>query len=248
MVQKSKTAIQPFDEARAVLTEVGIDLETELLELDESVNGNMLPRVRIEHRDNGKHRMYFDMGESYLDSSSDEIPVPGNKLEAIVIAHQHIRALWKEGDIVPTCSALNELPNVSEPLATKCSACEHSQIGKGLCKPKVRLLLLTEVEGKVQPVIFTLSPTSIKHWQAHLRRLKRSGLPPIVVNTVFTLEDIKKNGYRWAEVNIGINGVASKELLIQAKQLRDEYREYLSRITESDFADAGDRIEEEFGF
>jgi len=247
MARKNQKQLKPFDQARAVLAEVGIDLETEIMELSENVNGNMLPRVRIEHRDNGKHRMYFDLGEDYF-NGDNEVSIPSNRLEGVVVAYQQIRALWKEGDIVPTCSSVNEVPNVPEPLAPKCSACEHSLVGKGLCKPKVRLLLLTEVDGELQPVIFTLPPTSIKHWNSHLRRLKRSNLPPIVVNTVFTLEDIKKNGYRWAEVNVGINGVAPKDILIKAKALRDEYHEYLNRITESDFADAGDRIEDEVGF
>jgi len=199
-----------------------------------------LPRVRIEHKDNGRHRMYIDTGESYLSADTQEINIANNKLTAVVFAEQYIRALWTDGEEVPLCSAIDDVPIAQEPLSETCRHCEHGVIG-GACKPKVRLLLLAEINGEVRPLIMNLSPTSIKHWTAHKKKLARSNLPVVAVNTTFELEDVKRNNYRWAEVKLGMDGITAKELLIIARTARTEFEALTKRITQSDFDDAGDR-------
>jgi hypothetical protein len=92
-----------------------------------------------------------------------------------------------------------------------------------------------------KPFVLSLSPTSIKHWNLHKRKLKRSNLPVVAVNTVFKLEDIKKNSYRWAEVIFDINGIASMEMLSMAKQARDELEKVMHDISAKDFDDPGDK-------
>ena len=62
-----------------------------------------------------------------------------------------------------------------------------------------------------------LSPTSIKFWNAHKKKLQRSNLPVVAVNTTFELEDVKKGSYRWATVKLGMDGIASKSTLVIAK-------------------------------
>ena len=228
------------DDVRAALSVAGWDMEKELSGLATESSQFELPRVRIEHKDNGRHRMYIDSGASYLDDGSQEIDIPDNKLTAVVFAEQNIRAFWKEGEEVPACSGIDDMPMGIKPLAESCKRCEHGVMG-GKCKPKVRLLLLTEVNGEIKPLIMNLSPTSIKHWNAHKKKLQRSNLPVVAVNTTFELEDVKKNGYRWAEVKLGMDGIASKELLILAKAARTELEEFTTRITHRDFDDAGDR-------
>ncbi|MBL7123239.1 MAG: hypothetical protein ISS12_14770 [Candidatus Marinimicrobia bacterium] len=228
------------DLVKQALSVAGWDMEQELSGLATETSQFELPRVRIEHKDNGKHRMYIDSGESYLDDQSQEIDVPHNKLSAVVFAEQNIRAFWKEGEEVPACSGIDDMPMGIEPLADSCKRCEHGIMG-GKCKPKVRLLLLAEVNGEVKPLIIALSPTSIKHWNAHKKKLQRSNLPVVAVNTTFELEDVKKGTYRWAEVKLGMNGIASKELLIVARTARTEFEALTKRITQSDFADTGDK-------
>ena len=229
------------DAVKQALSVAGWDMEKELEGLSSESSAFELPRVRIDHNDKGKHRMYIDAGESYLDDDSQEIEIPGNKLTAVVFAFQNIRAFWEEGQEVPTCSAINDVPIGSEPLSDSCKRCEHGVIGPAKCKPKIRLLLLTELEGEIKPLILNLSPTSIKHWNAHKKKLQRSNLPVVAVNTTFELEDVKKNGYRWAEVHIGMDGIASKEMLIAARTARTELEAYTKAITERDFDDAGDK-------
>ncbi len=87
-----------------------------------------------------------------------------------------------------------------------------------------------------------LSPTSIKHRNNHKRKMKRSKLPVVAVNTVFSLEDVKKNSYRWAEVNIDIDGIASKEMLLIDKQYRDALNRLMGVVTEKDYDDPGDKV------
>ena len=235
-----KNELVKYDELQALMQDSGFDYDAELLRI-ETPNGLDLPRIRIEHRDNGRHQMFIDYGESYSDLEQQEKDVEGSVISGIVFAEQHIRALWETESPVPRCSGIDHLPVVANPVANTCHSCRESVIGTGKCKPKIRLWLL--VNGK--PLIFNLSPTSIKHWEAHKRKLKRSKLPVVVVSTRFGLEDVKKNGYRWAEVTIDVTGVAGKDELLLAREARDELDRIMRRITRDDFADNGDQLEDE---
>ncbi len=233
------------DDVRAALSVAGWDMDKELEDQSTASSGFELPRVRIEHKDNGKHRMYIDTGESYLETDTQEVDIPGNKLTGVVFAEQSIRALWQEGAEVPLCSGIDGIPVGKEPLAHDCNRCEHGVIG-GACKPKARLFLLAEIDGEVKPLVFALSPTSIKHWNTHKKKLQRSNLPVVAANTTFSLEDVKKGTYRWAEVRVGIDGIASKEMLMLAKHARDQFEEVTRVISSHDFADQGDQTVEPF--
>jgi hypothetical protein len=229
------------DEVKQALSVAGWDLEKELDDMTVISSQLELPRVRIEHKENGHHRMYLDKGESYLDSESQEIDIRGNKLTAVVFAEQFIRAYWQNGEEVPVCSAIDDIPISDNPIAVSCKQCEFGVIG-GECKPKIRLLMLLEIDGEAQPLIMNLSPTSIKHWNTHKRKLTRSNLPVVAVKTTFEIEDIRKNGYRWAEVKLGMDGISSKEVLILAKAARTELDKFTDQISHRDFEDAGDKF------
>ena len=233
------------DDVRSAMSVAGWDMEKELEDQSTVSSGFELPRVRIDHQKSGKHRLFVDTGESYLDDVSQEVDIPDNKLTGIVFAEQSIKALWEEGAEVPKCSAIDSAPMGKEPLADSCNHCEHGVIG-GVCKPKVRLFLLAEIEGEVKPLVFALSPTSIKHWNAHKKKLHRSNLPVVAVNTTFELMDVKKGTYRWAEVKAGVDGVVSKELLMLAKQARDQFEEVTRVISSHDYSDPGDQNVEPF--
>ncbi len=233
------------DEVKQAMSVAGWDMEKEMEDQSTGSSGFEIPRVRIEHKKNGKHRLYIDNGESYLDDGSQEVDVPGNVLSGIVFGVQHISALWEEGAEIPKCSAIDGQPMGNDPLADNCKDCEHGVIG-GVCKPKVRLFMLAEIDGEVKPLVFALSPTSIKHWNAHKKKLQRSNLPVVAVNTTFSLEDVKKGTYRWAEVKAGVDGIASKEMLMLAKQARDQFEEVTRVISSNDFADPGDTTQEPF--
>ena len=235
-----ETQLIETDAVKQALSVAGWDMEKELAGMAVETSQFELPRVRIEHATSGRHRMYVDTGESYLNADTQEINIPGNKLSAVIFAFQNLQAYWEENEEVPTCSAIDDIPIGQEPLAKSCRQCEHSVIG-GSCKPKVRLLLLAEIEGEVKPLIMNLTPTSIKHWNAHKKKLQRSNLPVVAVNTTFELEDVKRNNYRWAEILLGMDGIASKEMLIIARTARTEFESLTKRITQSDFADAGDK-------
>jgi hypothetical protein len=223
------------------MAEAGFNLEDELLHIETGGNGIDLPRIRIEHKENGKHRLYIDYGENYLADETQEETLEGNTFKACIFAEQFIRALWDEGELLPRCSAVDAVPTVEDPVKENCKVCPESAIGSQ-CKPKVRLWLLTDHGGEIKTFVMNLSPTSIKHWNAHKKRLKRSKLPVVAVNTVFSLEDIKKNSYRWAEVNLDIDGIATKEMLLLAKQYRDELNRIMSVVTEKDFDEKGDKV------
>jgi hypothetical protein len=229
------------DQIQKMLGEAGFDLDKELLALDTTANGFEIPRIRIEHKDNGRHRLYIDYGENYLGEKTQEEPIPENCFEAVVFAEQHIRALWSDTENLPACSGIDGQPTVPEPVNDSCLSCKESVISQGNCRPKIRLWLLVMRDNQIKPFVLSLSPTSIKHWNQHKRKLKRSKLPVVAVNTVFKLEDIKKNSYRWAEVIFDINGIATVEILTMAKQARDELNRIMQDITARDFDDPGDK-------
>ena len=233
------------DDVKSAMSTAGWDMEKELEDQSTVSTGFELPRVRIEHKKNGKHRMYIDNGESYLDDGSQEADVPGNTLSGIVFAEQSIKALWEEGAEVPKCSAIDNVPMGQEPMAENCKQCEQGVIG-GPCKPKSRLFMLAELDGEVKPLVFALSPTSIKHWNAHKKKLQRSNLPIVAVNTTFELLDVKKGTYRWAEVKAGVDGVATKDMLLLAKQARDQFEEVTRVISSNDYSDPGDQSVDSF--
>jgi hypothetical protein len=225
------------DEIQKVLAEAGFNPDEELDALETTNNSFEIPRLRIDHKDNGKHRLYIDYGDNYLGSETQEKAIPKNTLKGVVFAEQHIRALWADEEPLPICSSINDKPNDREPLCQSCTSCKEAVIGSGNCKLKMRLWLL--VENK--PVVINLSTTSIKHWNAHKRKLKRSKLPVVSVNTVFQLEDTKRNGYRWAEVVFDVSGVSARSTLLIAKQARDELDRVMQDITHSDYDDPGDK-------
>ena len=132
------------DSVKQALSVAGWDMEKELAGMATETSQFELPRVRIEHKDNGKHRMYIDSGASYLDDGSQEIDIPGNKLTAVVFGTQSIRAFWRENEEVPACSGIDDMPMGIEPLAESCKHCDEGILG-GKCKPKQRLLLLAEL-------------------------------------------------------------------------------------------------------
>jgi hypothetical protein len=103
------------------------------------------------------------------------------------------------------------------------------------------LFLLAEIDGEVKPLVFALSPTSIKHWNVHKKKLTRSNLPVVAVNTTFELIDTKRGSYRWAEVKLGMDGIASKEILTIARTARTEFEALTKRISDADFSDSGDK-------
>ena len=218
------------------------DVTRELEMLKARINKPDLPRLRIDHREDGKHRFYIDFGESYLQGNKQITFLRITALKAIVFEEQEIRAYWRQDEDHPRCHAIDGSILSTEPLAASCEQCPESIPGFGSCKPKVRLFILPLIKGKMDPMVVSLSPTSIKPWREHQLRLKRSGLPPVAVITTFGLEDIVNDSFRWARVQVGIHGIVSREQLVMAKKAQQEIIMLKARVILQDFSDTGDRI------
>lgn len=238
-----QNALIKKEDVVSTLAKAGFDLESELVQSSDSTNTIDIPFVRIEHNISGKHRMFIEYGESYLGNGETTINVPDNTLVGTVIAEQEIRALWAPNEKYPRCSSINGVISSNAPEAESCKQCKRAVIG-GSCKPKIRLLILSLIDGEIKPLSFNLSPVSIKRWSQHKRKLKRSGLPVVASNCVFTLEDIQRNGFRYAEVNIKMDGISDVEILKAAKAARGDYQRYISQVSHRDFSDPGDKTAE----
>ncbi len=215
------------------------DLARELEEMTQDV-GPELPRIRIEHSPSGAHRVFLDRGESFLEGDSNEKWLPENHVSGIVVTAVHVRALFVDGETLPRCSASGENLLVEDPVAESCRVCHEAKLGAGSCKPKVRLLLLSD-DGELRA--FPLSPTSIKHWNGYVRKLARSKLPYIAVVTRFTLQDVQKNGFRWAEVKPEVVRLVSKKELAVVRGIREQAKGLDHHVEARDYEDPGDRQE-----
>ncbi|MBU1937673.1 hypothetical protein KKG05_09770 [bacterium] len=246
MPRKSDNAVAEVPEA-AVIAKADLEaLEIDDIdaEIAEMTKGFQLqpPRIRIEHSTSGRHRMFIDSGESYTDDTPGQIDLPGNVLTGIVCFAQTIRAMWSENEPMPQCAAVDNKPTVTEPIHPSCTGCPESVIGNGKCKPKVRLLVLAFVNGKPTLVVFPLSPTSIKRWRAHVSKLARSKAPYTAVVTKFTLDDIQKNSFRWAEVCMSVDRVVTKDEMKAALSIRDQFDQQLKDVDDADYDDPGDKL------
>ena len=215
------------------------DLSFELEEMTQDV-GPELPRIRIEHSPSGAHRMFLDRGESFLEGDSDEKWIPENQVSGIVVTAVHVRALFQEGEQLPRCSGVGDQPMVEDPLAESCRVCPEANLGTGRCKPKVKLLVLSE-SGELNA--FPLSPTSIKHWNGYVRKLARSKLPYIAVMTRFALQDVQRNGFRWAEVKPEVVRLVTEKELAKVREIREQVKGLDHQIEARDYEDPGDRQE-----
>jgi hypothetical protein len=212
------------------------DLARELEEMTQDV-GPELPRIRIEHSPSGAHRMFLDRGESFLEGDGDEKWMPENQVSGIVVTAVHVRALFADGEQLPRCSGVGDEPMVEDPVAESCRVCPEAHLGTGRCKPKVKLLVLSET-GELRA--FPLSPTSIKHWNGYVRKLARSKLPYIAIVTRFKLQDVQKNGFRWAEVKPEIVRLVTEGELAQVREIRKQLEVFDHQIEARDYEDPGD--------
>jgi hypothetical protein len=219
------------------------DTEHELIELNSRIKKNDLPRLRIEHSEEGKHRFFIDYGESYIRDSKQYDYLRVKTLKAIVFAEQQIRAFWLDEESHPRCYAIDDEILGTNPVSASCEQCPESIPGFVSCKPKVRLFVLPLLKNEGQPMVMSLSPTSIKPWREHQLKLQRSGLPPVAVITTFELEDCANDQFRWARIQVGIRGVVSKANLIVAKQAQQSINRIKTRVITQDFCENGDRVE-----
>ncbi|MBT5270639.1 MAG: hypothetical protein HOL70_14480 [Candidatus Marinimicrobia bacterium] len=230
------------DDVRAALSVAGWDMDSELENMSTEHSGFEIPVIRVEHRNNSKHVFYVDHGASYITEQPSELEL-GDTVTGVIFGHQHLRAKWVEGKEIPDCSSIEGIPVGEQPLADRCNLCEHSAIGS-TCKPKIRILLLSNLEGELKPYVLHLPPTSLKYFLQHVRKLSRSNLPIVACNTVFKIKPIARNGYKYGEIEISIDGVSDRDTLMVAKQLRTEFEEFAKRLTRQDFIESGDTVSE----
>ena len=215
------------------------DLSVELEEMTKDV-GPEVPRIRIEHSPSGAHRMFLDRGESLLEGDENEKWMQENQVSGIVVTAVHVRAFFADGEQLPRCSGVGDEPMVEDALAESCRVCPEAHLGIGRCKPKVKLLVLSDT-GELRA--FPLSPTSIKHWNGYVRKLARSRLPFIAVKTQFTLQDVQRNGFRWAEVKPEVVRLVSKKELAVVREIREQAKGLDHHVEAGDYEDPGDRQE-----
>jgi hypothetical protein len=227
MIKVSKVAL---DSALEHLAETGWDIDNELQRLELQVEKFDIPRLRIDHNEEGKHQFFIDKGESYLSEDKQNILLKHQTLPVIVLEEQYVRALWLEGHEQSRCAAMDGIIYSKEPMATACDHCPESIRGVGMCKPGVRLYVLPLIKRRSRPMVFNISPSSIRLWRDHQLRLARSGIPQIAVITTFELMDTLTEDYRWARVEVGIREIVSKPQLKKALAARNQISSLISRL------------------
>jgi hypothetical protein len=216
------------------LGETGWDIDRELQRLQRDVERYDIPRLRIEHSEEGRHRFFIDRGESYLAEDKQFAFLKQRTMPVIVLQEQNVRALWQEGQEHSRCAAVDGVIHSREPLASSCDQCPEFRPGVGACKPGVRLYVLPLIKRRSRPMVFNISPSSIGLWREHQLRLARSGLPQIAVVTTFELMDTQTEEYRWARVEPGIREIVTKPQLQKALDARAQLSGLMPRLSGDD--------------
>ncbi|MBT4361526.1 MAG: hypothetical protein HON27_06530 [Candidatus Marinimicrobia bacterium] len=227
MIKVAKAAL---DTALEHLAETGWDIDNELQRLELHRLEYDFPRLRIDHNEEGKHQFFIDKGESYLSEDKQNVLLKHQTLPVIVLEEQNVRALWLEGHEQSRCAAVDGIIYSKEPMATACDHCPESIRGVGMCKPGVRLYVLPLIKRRSRPMVFNISPSSIRLWRDHQLRLARSGIPQIAVITTFELMDTLTEDYRWARVEVGIREIVSKPQLKKALAARNQISSLIPRL------------------
>ena len=217
-----KVTREGLNSALEHLGETGWDIDRELQRLQRDVEKYDIPRLRIEHSEEGKHRFFIDRGESYLAEDKQFAFLKHRTMPVIVLQEQNVRALWIEGQEQSRCAAVDGVIHSKEPISSSCDQCPESLSGVGARKPGVRLYVLPLIKRRSRPMVFNISPSSIGLWREHQLRLARSGLPQIAVVTTFELMDTQTEEYRWARVEPGIREIVTKPQLQKALDAREQ--------------------------
>jgi len=232
MIKVSKVAL---DSALEQLSEIGWDIDKELQRLELQIEKFDIPRLRIDHNEDGKHRFFIDRGESYLAEDKPFVYLKHRTLPVLVLAEQKVRALWLEGQEQSRCAAVDGIIYSKEPVSSNCAQCPESLPGVGACRPGVRLYVLPLIKRRSRPMVLNISPSSIRLWRDHQLRLARSGIPEIAVITTFELMDTRTEDYRWARVEVGIREIVSKPQLQKALSAREHISSLIPRLGEKTF-------------
>ena len=102
----------------------------------------------------------------------------------------------------------------------ECGASYYKR-GVGMCKPGIRLYVLQLIKRRSIPMVFNISPSSIRLWRDHKQRLMRSGIPQIAVITTLELMDTQTEDFRWVRVEEGIREIVSKPQRQKALDVRE---------------------------
>ena len=232
MIKVSKAAL---DSALEQLRETGWDIDKELQRLELQIEKFDIPRLRIDHNEDGKHRFFIDRGESYLAEDKQFVFLKHQTLPVLVLAEEKVRALWLEGQEQSRCAAVDGIIYSKEPVSSNCAQCPESLLGVGACRPGVRLYVLPLIKRRSRPMVLNISPSSIRLWRDHQLRLARSGIPEIAVITTFELMDTRTEDYRWARVEVGIREIVSKPQLQKALSAREHISSLIPRLGEKTF-------------
>ena len=232
MIKVSKVAL---DSALEQLSEIGWDIDKELQRLELQIEKFDIPRLRIDHNEDGKHRFFIDRGESYLAEDKQFAFLKHRTMPVIVLLEQNVRALWLEGEEQSRCAAVDGIIYSKEPVSSNCAQCPESLLGVGACRPGVRLYVLPLIKRRSRPMVLNISPSSIRLWRDHQLRLARSGIPEIAVITTFELMDTRTEDYRWARVEVGIREIVSKPQLQKALSAREHISSLIPRLGEKTF-------------
>ena len=216
-----KVSTEGWNSALEKLGETGWDIDRELQRLQSNVDKYDIPRLRIEHNEEGKHRFFIDKGESYLAEAKQFAFLKHRTMAVIVLREENVRALWLEGQEQSRCAAVEGVIHSKEPVSPSCEQCPEALPGVGGCKPGIRLYVLPLIKRRSRPVVFSISPSSIGLWREHQLRLARSGIPQIAVVTTFELLDTQTEEYRWARVEPGIREIVTKPQLQKALDARE---------------------------
>lgn len=167
-------------------------------------------------------------------------PEARKTLEAVIVFRQPVRAYWplneEVGNNPPTCSSFDAKKPVEGPgkQAKTCVACPHSQWGSGregrgqACKARLQCFLI--FEGEQIPTLLSLPPSALSIFSEYVTQLRKDGIPPLSVTTIFGLADAKsKGGISYKGLTLKIGSDVDPDRMLALKEIRDEFEDQMRR-------------------
>ncbi|MCL2103156.1 MAG: hypothetical protein FWH25_03865 [Syntrophorhabdaceae bacterium] len=221
-----------FGRMKAALQEVNIDLEaivetyaffSEQMQQDADFK---IPTYRAKVPAGGGSVFEILTGDEDMDTVIQ-------RFSGVVAAFHNTNVMFEsdedgaEGTNIPLCQSSDGKIGLERETgeAIDCATCPHNQwgtdkkAGRGkACKNMRRLYVL--VEGCSLPIVLSLSPTSIRGWEAYRAQLAVDRKTPLDVITEFSLKkETNKEGKPYSVVKFKAVGALSAENRLAAKTL-----------------------------
>ena len=165
-----------------------------------------------------------------------------DELRGVIVYKEIARGHWQEGDNVPLCTSIGGAVGADrENHKHDCAKCQFNEWGSGkggsgkACKEMRRIYLVQR--GGFLPLMISLSPTSIKLFDAYISGRIQQRIPDIMAETVFKLVPDKSDqgNFVYAVIKCQLGArITDVGELMELRSIREKMRQAAAQMAVSD--------------